>query len=61
MGDLTTSANGEQSSVADRLADILHRYPADSIVHRAIAEATPMLLESACDIEGRLAPLTEAA
>jgi hypothetical protein len=59
--DLTSSPTGEPSTVADRLADILRRYPADSVVHRAIVEATPILLESAQDIEVRLASLTESA
>jgi hypothetical protein len=58
--DLTSSATGEPLSVADRLADILQRYPADSVVHRAMVEATPMLLASAQDIEARLASLNGA-
>jgi hypothetical protein len=58
--DLTSSTTGERSTVADRLADILRRYPSDSVVHRAIVEATPMLLESAQDIEAHLALLNGA-
>jgi len=59
--DLTSSATGERSTVADRLADILRRYPADSVVHRAITEATPTLLDSVRDIEARLTSLSEAS
>jgi hypothetical protein len=58
--DVTSSPTGEPSKVADRLDDILRRYPADSIVHRAITEASPMLRESAREIESRLAFLVEA-
>jgi hypothetical protein len=58
--DVTSSPTGEPSKVADRLADILRRYPADSIAHRAITEASPMLRESAHEIESRLAHHSEA-
>jgi hypothetical protein len=53
--DVTSSPTGQPSNVADRLAEILRRYPADSIVHRAITEASPMLPDSAREIESRLA------
>ena len=59
--DLTSTPRGDSSSVDDRLADILHRYPPASIVHRAIVEASPMLRQAASEVESRLAELTEAA
>ena len=57
--DLTSSPRGDRWSVARRIADILRRYPADSIEHRAIADATPTLLRAARDIQARLALETE--
>jgi hypothetical protein len=53
--DLTSSPAGELCTADDRIADILRRYPADSIVHRAIADATPRLREAADEINLRLA------
>jgi len=57
--DLTSSATGERSTVADRLADILRRYPADSVVHRAMVEASPALWRATREVERRLALRTE--
>jgi hypothetical protein len=59
--DLTSSRTGQPSTVEERLADILRRYPSDSVVHRAISVASPMLRESAREIESRLARLAVAA
>jgi hypothetical protein len=53
--DLTSSPAGELCTAADRIADILWRYPPDSIMHRAIADATPRLREAAEEIDSRLA------
>jgi hypothetical protein len=53
--DLTSSPGGEPCDVTDRLAEILERYPAESVVHRAILEASPALLRAASEIESRLA------
>ena len=53
--DLTSSPAGELCTAVDRIADILRRYPPDSIVHRAIADATPRLREAAEEIDSRLA------
>ena len=52
---------GEPSTVEERLADILRRYPSDSVVHRAISVAFPMLREPAREIESRLARLAVSA
>jgi hypothetical protein len=57
--DLTSSPAGELCTVADRVADILRRYPPDSIVHRAIADATPRLREAAEEIGALLAVRAE--
>jgi hypothetical protein len=59
--DLTSSPRGERWSVGRRIADILRRYPADSIEHRAIADAAPKLWHAARDIQWRLALETELA
>lgn len=53
--DLTSSPRGESWSVARRIVDILRRYPADSIEHRAIADAAPTLWHAARIIQSRLA------
>ena len=52
--DLTSSPAGEEWTVGHRLRDMLRRYPADSIEHRAIADAAPALRRAARDIESRL-------
>jgi hypothetical protein len=57
--DLTSSPRGERWTVDRRIGDILRRYPADSIEHRAIADGAPTLLRAARDIESRLALDTE--
>lgn len=59
--DLTSSPGGELCSVSHRLADMLRRYPSDSVVHQSIMEATPMLLGAASEVEARLALQTEDA
>ncbi|HTP21936.1 MAG TPA: hypothetical protein VMJ65_20180 [Solirubrobacteraceae bacterium] len=53
--DLTSSPRGEPWSVARRIVDILRRYPADSIEHRAIADAAPTLWHAVRIIQSRLA------
>jgi hypothetical protein len=47
--DLTTSPIGEQVTVRQRLQEILHRYPADSPVHRYITEHRQWLLAAGAD------------
>jgi len=59
--DLTSSPHGVPCTVGRRLADILQRHPRESIVHRAIAEASPMLWEAAREIGSRLASPREDA
>ena len=58
--DLTSSPCGEPWSVARRLAEILRRYPANSIVHDAIVAAMPDLWGAARQVESRLSFGTEA-
>lgn len=41
--DLTTSPTGLPITVAERLSEILDRYPPDHLVHRAISLATDLL------------------
>jgi hypothetical protein len=59
--DLTSSPQGEPWSVGRRIDDILRRYPAESIEHRAIANAAPTLWHASRDIQSRLALETGVA
>jgi hypothetical protein len=52
--DLTSSPTGEEWSVGRRVRDILSRYPADSIEHRAVADAASALRRAAREVESRL-------
>jgi hypothetical protein len=53
--DLTSSADGRRCTVRGRLDGILRRYPPESVVHRAIVEATPELLVAVSEVEAALA------
>jgi putative nucleotidyltransferase with HDIG domain len=53
--DMTTGPTGLTVSVADRLAEILVRYPAGHVVHESIVRATPQILAATCRVEERLA------
>jgi hypothetical protein len=53
--DLTSSATGERCTVDCRLADILRRSAADSVVYRATIASLPALREAANEIESLLA------
>jgi hypothetical protein len=52
--DLTSSPAGERCSAEERLAEILGRYPADSIVHRTVAASREALLSTAAWIDARV-------
>ena len=45
--DLMTSPDGDRIDPADRIAEILMRYPADSEVHRAVSRSRASLLAAA--------------
>lgn len=45
--DLSTGPNGESVEPAARIAEVLHRYPPTSPVHRAIVTSAPLLLAQA--------------
>lgn len=53
--NLTSSPAGGPWTVGHRLVDILRRYSADSIVHRATVAALPALWGPAREIESRIA------
>lgn len=53
--DLSTSPTGQPVRVEDRIAEILTRYPADHLVHRAVLRSTPDLLAAATRVRNRLA------
>lgn len=52
--DLTTSPIGQSWTVERRLAEILERHAADSVVHQATLAARPGLLEAARTVEALL-------
>ena len=52
--DLTTSPDGDEVNAAQRLAEILRRYPPDDPVHRAVTRSTPSLLAAADRVSRRL-------
>lgn len=52
--DLTTSPIGESWTVERRLAEILERHAADSVVHQAMLAARPGLLEAARTVQALL-------
>jgi hypothetical protein len=53
--DMTTGPAGNPVSVDERLAEIGERYPADSVVHRAIAELAPTIRRQCADVAAALA------
>jgi hypothetical protein len=53
--DLTSSPSGARCSAEERVDEILCRYEADSIVHRAVTASRDSLLSTAKDTEVRLA------
>lgn len=59
--DFTTGPDGTAVTLADRIAEILMRYPADSPVHRAIVNATPTLETAVEQTRKRLADVGVAA
>ncbi len=48
--DMTTGPDGAPLTVDERIAEILGRYGPDEVVHRAIAQATPILCQQAAQI-----------
>lgn len=59
--DLTTSPDGTAVTFADRLGEILVRYPSDTVVHRAMVNATPTLEAAVDRTRKRLADVGVAA
>ena len=51
--DMTTSPDGEQVQVHNRLAEIHHRYGAGHLVSRSIRRATPLILEAVGQVNAR--------
>lgn len=52
--DLTSSPAGEKCSAEERLAEILDRYPPDSVVHQTVAASRESLLSTAAWIDARV-------
>lgn len=48
--DMTTGPDGTPLTVDERITEILSRYPPDDVVHRAIAQATPVLCRQTAEI-----------
>ena len=57
--DLTSTPDGERCTAAERLVEILGRYPADSTVARATLANRDALLEDAAFVESALAGVGE--
>ena len=57
--DLTSTPEGERCTASERLAEILERYPADSVVARATVANHDALLEDAALVESALAGVGE--
>lgn len=53
--DMTTGPAGDPVRVDERLDEIAERYPADSVVHRAIAELAPTIRRQCADVSSALA------
>jgi putative nucleotidyltransferase with HDIG domain len=53
--DITTSPAGQPWSAEERIAEILERYEAGHVVHRAIRQVTPELLATVRRVEERMA------
>jgi hypothetical protein len=47
LADLISGANGERTTVSDRLAEILDRYEPEDPVHRAVTRSAPYLKDCA--------------
>jgi HD superfamily phosphodiesterase len=52
--DLTTGPQGQRFEYDQRLDEILTRYPATSVVHRAMSRARPVLVEHVDRVQTRL-------
>jgi len=52
--DMTTSPNGKPLGVDERITEILSRYGPDHVVHRAIAQASPILRRQTAQIAAAL-------
>ena len=53
--DMTTGPDGSRVRVADRVSEILSRYPEDDPVHRAIERAAPNLLAAVARVDALVA------
>ena len=52
--DVTTGPDGNPVDVAERLAEILARYPPDHVVHKSISRSAPILRAQAAEISAIL-------
>ncbi len=52
--DLTTGPDGSPVSAAERVMEILVRYPPNHVVHESIQQSRPELLDLVEQVEGRL-------
>jgi hypothetical protein len=59
--DLTSSPAGVEWTADRRVADILRRHPADSVVHRSVVEALPDLWATIKQVELRVGRRAETA
>jgi HD domain len=54
--DMTTSPDGDQVQVTDRLAEIHNRYGTGHLVSRSISRATPLILEAVGQVDASIPP-----
>ncbi len=59
FADMTTGPDGVGLPAADRVAEILTRYPREHVVHRSISTSAPQLLATVARVEARLAAAAE--
>jgi putative nucleotidyltransferase with HDIG domain len=52
--DLSTAVDGVPTTVDERLAEILTRYPADHVVHRSIQRSAPSLRRAVRNVQERV-------
>lgn len=56
--DMTTAPDGQRVGVDERIAEILHRYPADHVVHRSITRAAPQFFTCVAALTTAYSPPT---
>lgn len=53
--DMTTTPDGEPTTAGDRIAEIVHRHGADTLVGRFIRRASPEIIAAVARVEAAVA------